>query len=114
MDLDATHEHDDVHGNQLTEELDAGRERGTIVPDAEQQHDQRRGEIGRGEPVEVEPEQQWHRHADRHGDTAHARHRPRVHLALGGRIEHVHGPRPTHQCRDERHGQHHGENEGEQ
>ena len=42
MDLDATHEHDDVHGNQLAEELDAGRERGAVVPDAEQQHDERR------------------------------------------------------------------------
>ena len=42
MNLDATHEHDDAHGNQLAEELDAGRERGAVVPDAEQQHDQRR------------------------------------------------------------------------
>ena len=71
-------------------------------------------QIGRGEPVEVEPQQQRNRHADRHRDTAHARHRALVHLALGRRIQHVHRPCPPHQCRDQRHGQHHGEDEGEQ
>ncbi|MBK6451779.1 MAG: hypothetical protein IPF84_04140 [Proteobacteria bacterium] len=114
MDLDATHQHDDVHGNQLAEELNAGRKRDPIIPNAEQQHDERRGEIGRREPIEVEPEQQWNRHANRHRDAAHARHRARVHLALCRRIENVHRPGSPHECGNQGHGQRHGEDEGEQ